>query len=138
MKYDQLIQLYFERSTALQWYWTIYVLVIGGLLAYSSFRQTRDLITTALVTVLFSFFAYKNLDAIHDVTRERFATLELIKESAPTGPEAADVKRVRELLDPTLVLATPDWEGVRNFHVVSDLLTIATLWAMERRRKKAA
>src|SRR5437588_11534346 len=90
MKYDQLIQLYFERSTALQWYWTIYVLVIGGLLAYSSFRQTRDLITTALVTVLFSFFAYKNLDAIHDVTRERFATLQLIKESAPTGPEAAD------------------------------------------------
>jgi len=138
MKYDQLIQLYFERSTALQWYWTIYVLVIGGLLAYSSFRQTRDLITTALVTVLFSFFAYKNLDAIHDVTRERFATLELIKDFNPTGPEAADVKRVRELLDPTLVLATPEWEGVRNFHVVSDLLTISTLWAMERRRKKAA
>src|SRR6266700_2054781 len=70
MKYDQLIQLYFERSTALQWYWTIYVLVIGGLLAYSSFRQRRDWITTALVTVLFSFFAYKNLDSIHDVTRE--------------------------------------------------------------------
>ena len=32
MKYDQLIQLYFERSNALQWYWTLYVVVIGGLL----------------------------------------------------------------------------------------------------------
>ena len=138
MNYHELIQTYFERSVALQWYWTLYVIIIGGLMAYSSFRQRKDLIKTVLVTVLFSFFAYKNLDAIHDVTRERFATLGLIKESAPTGPEAADVKRVRELLDPTLDLATPEWEGVWNFHVVSDLLTIVTLWAMERRRKKVA
>ena len=35
MSYSELIQLYFERSTALQWYWTIYVVVIGGLLAFS-------------------------------------------------------------------------------------------------------
>ena len=33
MKYNELIQLYFERSTALQWYWNLYVVVIGGLLA---------------------------------------------------------------------------------------------------------
>jgi len=32
MKYAELTQLYFDRSNALQWYWTIYVLVIGGLL----------------------------------------------------------------------------------------------------------
>jgi hypothetical protein len=139
MQYNELIHLYFERSNALQWYWNIYVIVIGGLLAYSAFRQRRDLIKTVLVTVLFSMFAYKNLDAIHDVTVQRFATLQLIRESNPPGPDAADLKRVREALEPTLVLATPDYEGllgVRNFHVLSDLLTIAAVWAMESRRKK--
>ena len=138
MKYDQLIQLYFERSTALQWYWTIYVLIIGGLLAYSSFRQQKDVIKTVLVTVLFSLFAYKNLDAIHDVTLQRFATLQLIKESNPSGPDTPDLKRVREALEPTLVEATPNYGGVfgvRNFHVFCDLLTIAALWVMERHRK---
>ena len=42
MNYSELIQTYFERSVALQWYWTIYVLVIGGLLGFSSFRQRQS------------------------------------------------------------------------------------------------
>jgi hypothetical protein len=139
MKYDELIQLYFERSNALQWYWNIYIIVIGGLVAFSSFRPRRDLLKTALVTVLYCMFAYKNLDAIHDVTVQRFATLELIKESKQSSPDAPDVnKRVAEVLEPTLVLATPDYDGpfgVRNFHIYCDLLTIATLWVMEFHRK---
>jgi hypothetical protein len=139
MKYDELIQLYFERSNALQWYWNIYVLVIGGLVAFSSFRPRRDLLKTALVTVLYCMFAYKNLDAIHDVTVQRFATLEMIKKSKESSPDATEVKRVAEVLEPTLVSAAPDYDGlfgVRNFHVYCDVLTIATLWVMEFRRKK--
>src|SRR5438046_427647 len=75
MKYSDLIQLYFDRSSALQWYWTIYVVVIGGLLAFSSLRQRKDAVTAILVTVLYGFFAYKNLGAIRDVTTERLAIL---------------------------------------------------------------
>jgi hypothetical protein len=41
MTYHDLIQLYFERSNALQSYWTLYVVVIGGLLAFSSIRKER-------------------------------------------------------------------------------------------------
>ncbi|MFL5242964.1 MAG: hypothetical protein ACJ8FY_12715 [Gemmataceae bacterium] len=139
MKYDELIQLYFERSNALQWYWNIYVIVIGGLVAFSSFRPRRDLFKTALVSVLYCMFAYKNLDAIHDVTVQRFATLDLIKQTKQLGTEAPDVKRIAEVLEPTLILATPEYEGsfgVRNFHIYCDLLTIATLWVMEFHRKK--
>jgi hypothetical protein len=139
MKYDELIQLYFERSNALQWYWNIYVIAIGGLVAFSSFRPRKDAIKTALVTLLFCMFAYKNLDAIHDVTLQRFATLELIKESKASGSDAPDIKRVGEVLEPTLILATPDYEGlfgVRNFHVFCDLITVATVWLMELHRKR--
>jgi hypothetical protein len=39
MNYNDLIQLYFERSTAMQAYWNLYVLIVGGLLAFSSLRN---------------------------------------------------------------------------------------------------
>ena len=57
MSCGQLIELYFSRSNALQWYWTVYVAVIGGLLAFSSLRQRPDRITGVLVTVLYVCFA---------------------------------------------------------------------------------
>src|SRR5437762_4582550 len=83
MRYNDLLQLYFQRSSALQWYWTIYVVVIGGLLAFSSLRQRPDFRTAILVTILYCFFAYKNLGAIADVTFERFAILDSIKSYLP-------------------------------------------------------
>src|SRR6185436_9257992 len=127
MKYDELIQLYFERSNALQWYWTLYVVIIGGLLAFSSLRQRSDMLTTILITVLFSFFAYKNLGAIHESTLQRSAALQGIKEFVSTSANAPEVNRVRAAIEPTLT--PPAYEGVRNFHVTSDLLTIAALWS---------
>jgi hypothetical protein len=60
MSYSELIQAYFERSTALQWYWTVYVAVIGGILAFSVFRQRPEPVTVLLVTALYACFAYKN------------------------------------------------------------------------------
>ena len=57
MNYSELIQAYFERSVALQWYWTVYVLVIGGILGFSMFRQRREFVTTVLITILFACFA---------------------------------------------------------------------------------
>jgi len=138
MNYANLVNLYFERDSALQWYWTLYVIIIGGLLAFSSLRQRPDLITATLVTVLFAFFAYKNLGAIQDVTEQRTAAATLIRNSAP-APVSGDVTnlaQLRQTLEPTLV--TPAYEGVRNFHIASDVLTIAAFWAMEYRRRRIA
>ena len=127
MNYNDLIQLYFERSNSLQSYWTLYVVIIGGLLAFSSIRKQGDMVTTLLVSILFSFFAFKNLDAIHDVTVQRFAVLESIKQLPATARNAIET-----------TLTPPAFGGVRNFHVTSDVLTILALWSMERRRQKAA
>jgi hypothetical protein len=142
MSYAELVELYFSRSNALQWYWTVYVVVIGGLLAFSSLRQRPDRITGVLVTVLYVCFAYKNLGAIRDVTYERYALLDLLK-AAPqldsASPSAgAELVRVRDTILPTL--NPPPYEGlggVRNFHVACDVLTVAALWAMELRRRRA-
>ena len=56
------------------------------------------------------------------------ATLTAIK----AAPETPEIKTARGTLEPTLL--PPEYEGVRNFHVVTDILTILALWAMERRR----
>jgi hypothetical protein len=133
MSYGDLVRLYFERSTALQWYWTIYVLVIGGVLAFSSLRQRGDTLRTALICILYVCFAYKNLGAIHDVTDQRLAVIQLIKSTHPTSNDPAEAQRLRDSLEPTLV--SPEYPGIRNFHVVTDILTVLMLWTMELRRK---
>ena len=134
MKYDELIQLYFERSNALQAYWTLYVVIVGGLLAFSSLRKLPAAVTTLIVTLLFSLFAYENMDAILTVTRQRHATLAAIKQSDSSA--AAEIKPMRDLIEPTLTPAPES--STKRTHLVSDLLTILGLWALELRRRRNA
>ena len=134
MNYNDLIQLYFERSTAMQAYLNLYVVIVGGLLAFSSLRKQPAPTTTLIVSLLFALFAYENLDAMYDTTRQRFATIEAIKQVDSTGTNAGSLKQVRDLLEPTLTPAT--YGSVRTTHVISDILTIAALWAMEFRRRR--
>ena len=135
MSYSELVQAYFERSTALQWYWTIYIIVIGGVLGFSTFRQRPDIVTTVLVTILYACFAYKNVDAITATAEEREAILSAIKDYPASGSNAADVKRVRDKLEPKM----PEYDvgGAQIFHVACALLTIAFLWTKEWRRRQS-
>jgi hypothetical protein len=135
MSYTDLVQMYFERSNALQWLWTLYVVIAGGLLAFSSMRKQRDVATTALVTILFCIFAYKNLGGLKDITMHRFAILEALK-GHPAVAADAGAARAAKLVEPTLV--PPPWEEGRNTHVVGDVLLVAALWTMELRRRRQA
>lgn len=135
MSYSQLVQVFFDRCNALQWYWTLYVIVIGGVLAFSTFRQYRDVIVTVLVSLLYAGFAYKNLGAIEATTLELQALLSAIKDYPLSGPDGAEVKRIRDVLEPTLTVT--EYAGARNFHLVCDLMTIAAVWAKEWSRKKS-
>jgi len=127
MSTNDLVHLYFDRSNALQGYWTLYVVIIGGLLAFSSMRQRPSFWTTIIVAVLYCCFAYKNLGAIHDTTDQRIAILSSIR-AAPPGDAA-----LQQLL-PTL--GVPDYPGVRNFHVFCDVLTVIALFSFEVRRRR--
>lgn len=132
MNYTELVQLYFERSTAMQNYWNLYVLVVGGLLAFSSLRKHHAAVTTALVCLLFALFAYENLGALKDVTAQRFALLETIRQFDANN-STTNLGPARERLQPTLTPAT--YSSVRRTHVASDILTILALIAMELRRR---
>jgi hypothetical protein len=128
LNYNELIQIYFERSNALQAYWTLYVIVIVAALGFSSQRKQRDLVTTALVTVLFGVFAYQNLGGIRDTTAQRLVIWQAaaqfsVVDQSPLKPFGA-------------TLTPPAYEASRNFHLVGDVLAIAALWAMEARRRR--
>jgi hypothetical protein len=131
MNYNELIQLYFERATAMQSYWNLYVII--GMLAFSSMRKQPAAITTLIVSILFALFAYNNLDAMHDTTAQRFAVLHSIKDFN-AGDTAATNKPIRDQIEPTLTPAT--YHNVWLTHVTSDILAIAALWAMELRRRR--
>ncbi|HEY4282247.1 MAG TPA: hypothetical protein VGM62_04220 [Chthoniobacterales bacterium] len=134
MNYNELIQLYFERANAMQQYWNLYVIIVGGILAFSSMRKQPAAVTTLLVCILFALFAFNNLNAMHDTTAQRFATLDAIKKFDTNTATGAASNEVRALLEPTL---TPSTYGrVRATHVTSDVLTIAALFAMEMRRRR--
>jgi hypothetical protein len=133
MNYSELIRAYFERSVALQWYWTIYVLVIGGIVAFSTFRLQRQFVTTILITILFACFAFKNEGAIEATAEEREAIRAAFKDYPDAGANAADIKLVRAKVEPTLTAY--DIAGARYFHIVCALLTIAFVWAKEWRRE---
>lgn len=133
MNYNELIQLYFERATAMQSYWNLYVIIVGGLLAFSSLRKQPAAVTTLIVSILFGLFACKNLDAMKDTTAQRFATLQAIRQF-DAGGAAPTSQPLRDLLEPTLNPAS--YGSVRATHLTSDILTIAALWAMEWRRRR--
>ncbi len=133
MNYSELVQLYFDRSTAMQNYWNLYVLVVGGLLAFSSLRKQHAAITTALVCLLFALFAYENLGAMKDVTAQRFALLDSIQKFEPGDGATSDLSGVRGRLESTLTPAT--YSSVKVTHITSDVLTILALVAMELRRR---
>src|SRR5438045_9343802 len=125
MKYNDLIQLYFERTTALQNYWTLYVVIVGGILAFSSLRKQPAALTTLIVSILFGLFAYENLDAIKATATQRHATLAAIKQS-DAGSTAAEIKPVRDLPEPTLDPASRS--STQSTHPISDPLAIPGPW----------
>ncbi len=133
MSYSELVQLYFDRSSAMQNYWNLYVLVVGGILAFSSLRKQHAALTTALVSLLFALFAYENLGAMKDVTAQRFALLETIRQFEAGGGATTNPNSIRERLEPTLKPAT--YRSVKITHLTSDVLTILALIAMELRRR---
>src|SRR4051794_12891896 len=122
MEFAELIQGYHERSVALQWYWTVYILVIGGILGFSTFRLRPELATTILVTLLYIGFAYKNLGAIENTAEQREAYLAAAKDYPPSGEKSGKVEHAWKALKDTM--PPYDIAGARNFHIGCDVLTL--------------
>ena len=134
MRYADLLDLYFTQSNMLQTYWTVYVVVIGGLLAVAAIRKEPDFLAGVLATVLYCSFAYKNMSAITDLTETRYGTLVTIQKYEPSaaGMEAVAVSLSQSNIVPTL--HGPSSASVRTFHIYCDVVTMATMWGLQLNR----
>ncbi len=65
------------------------------------------------------------------MTLTRHAVLDAIRRT-PAGAEGGPTGAI------TATLTPPAYEGVRDFHVGCDVLTVATVWALQWRRRPAA
>ena len=115
MNYSELVQAYFERSTALQWYWTIYVLAIGGVLGFSTFRQRPELVTTILVSILYACFAFKNVGAIEAIRRCRLAAM--LSSISPEEPNPVVFPAIVVMKSTVPTRALQDIGGIPDSHV---------------------
>ena len=131
MPLPDLIRQYFERATAIQNYWTVYILVIGGILAFSTFRPNRNLAKTLVLSLLYLCFAYRNCGAIVETIHQRDNFREAILKGQISG--AADGQNITHVVN-TLTGTSP--QGAINFHILCDALTLAAIWSMELRRRK--
>lgn len=141
MEYNELIELFFERSNALQTFWTIYITVVGALLAFCATRERLGLWTMGILTVGFGLFAAANLDAMHDVTIQRLAAEEAIRKYPV--PKDDEKRRALDSVRKTIEdsLTPPKYgglKGVRTFHLTCDVLTLSALWTISYRRNKSA
>ena len=138
MTYNDLMLLFFERSNALQAFWTIYVTVIGALVAFCATRTRVGLFTMVTITVGFVAFASVNLSGMRDIESQRLAAKEALKEF-PLPEEKAERSKIefaKSHLHDTL--SPPSVNSVTAFHILADVLTVSALWIMSYRKPERA
>lgn len=131
MDFKDLVNLYFERSNALQTYWSFYISIVLALLAFfgSLKRSRHNLLLTVFLSISFIVCAAMNLSALWDVTEARLAVKQLILTrtfSPPLDPEVLNA--MRGVLKP----ATLGW--VVGTHLSGDILTLAGIWYLALRK----
>jgi hypothetical protein len=128
MDFKDLISLYYERSTALQTFWSFYVTIILGLLAFfGSLKPSRQKRSLAIaLSIAFIAFASVNLAGIEEVTAARLAVRDLLVSEQKSHP----------ILEPLVRTVKPPerWE-VAAMHITGDLILLIGIWVLTLRKE---
>jgi hypothetical protein len=139
MKYNDLVQLFFERSNALQTFWTIWVAVVGALLAFCAARRKLGLWMMCILTVGFCLFACVNLFGMRDVSAQRLAAMKAMKDFPPPAESNKEERQSLEAVRKTIEdsLNPPTVGVVTTFHLLVDLLVLVAIWVISYRKEPA-
>ncbi|MBZ5521627.1 MAG: hypothetical protein LAP21_05150 [Acidobacteriia bacterium] len=123
MEDKEALTLFFERSNAMQTYWSYYITVVLGVLAFFGAGSPRSVTTAGLISVTFLGFARANYQGMTDVARQRVEVCKyLIK------PEYNCSKLPCTIKSPLpITLNPPAVNAVKAFHIVVDVLTIGAI-----------
>jgi hypothetical protein len=122
----------FERSNAMQSFWSYYIAVSGALLAFFG-TSRRSIPLTILLTVAFIGIAAANLGGMKNVAQQRVALRALLMQART---ENAD-KVFKVPLPSEAVVAAyldvpppPPVNGVIATHLCCDVVIIAAIWVL--------
>ena len=125
MDFKDVVTLYFERSNALQTYWSFYTTMGGALLAYFGGMKpsANKYLIAVVLSISFVSFAAVNLDALRAVTKARVICRDLIysgKLANSPSPEAQE--QIQKLITPW------PFAYVAAMHISGDLFTLGGIW----------
>ncbi len=120
MNFKDLVTLYFERTNAMQYLWSIYITIVLGLMGFVGTAKPR-LAIIFLMLIAFFGFAYVNCGALRSVTNQRNVVANLIRSENKSDTDPDVRRQISSTLDPPSVL------DVTVFHVIGDLLVISAV-----------
>jgi hypothetical protein len=125
MDFKDIVTLYFERSNALQTYWSFYTTMALALLAYFGGMKSspQKFLIAIVLSLSFISFTVVNLDALRAVTKARIVCRDLIYSDRLANPPSQEVqKQIRQMITPW------PFEGVAVMHISGDLFTLGAIW----------
>jgi hypothetical protein len=125
-----LLSLSFERSSAMQVLWSIYITGALAMIAlFGSLKPSRKLKLLALALTLgFGIFAVVNAYALCVVRDQREALFTLVRSLKFGNP--SDLSAAKALIS---VLEVPSRAGVLSLHIGADLLVFVSVWFLALR-----
>jgi hypothetical protein len=127
------LNLFFERSNAMQTFWNFYISIAVALLAFFG-AATRSRITTLLMTVAFVGFAVVNYLGMRDVAQQRIDVCKVLAKEKWEDCEKGQPLIITQPL--AITLHPPTIAGVRTLHWGSDVLVICAIWFLTFRRER--
>jgi len=121
------LNLFFERSNAMQTYWNFYITIVLARLAFFG-AHGRDRITAVLLTVAFIGFAVVNYGGVTGVAQQRLDVCRHLANRECVAPVTIEQPIVVTLSPPRV------WE-VGLLHISGDVLVIGAVWFLTLRRK---
>jgi hypothetical protein len=140
MEFKDIVTLYFERSNALQTYWSFYTTMALALLAYFGGMKPspRKFLIAIVLSLSFISFAVVNLDALKAVTEARILCKKLLCSGKLDHSPSPEVQRqIQQMITPW------PFATVVVMHISGDLFTLGSIWFLvllksERRTHRAS
>ena len=137
MEFKDITAQLFERSNAMQTFWSYYITIALALIAFFGTTQ-RSKTLAAIFTIAFVGVAMVNLDGMKNIAHQRLALQDLV--AAAKAPSAAAVfaKPVSAKVVDAYISSVhpPSVCGVVVAHLFCDAVVIAAIWVLTPRGTK--
>ena len=127
MEFKDFLDLYCNRSDAMQTFWNFYLLVALGVLGFvvTAKAGERTTLGAAILSLGFALFAFTNAGGLLQAVKQRRSASDAVKDSAMSLKNHPEYPQVQLILQ---YIESPTPSQVLVTHTVADLLIFAAIW----------